>query len=227
MVVAGVVGLTLALGATQAFGTGNGPVVATDNQFEPGSPGSENGYIDAGEIGMFVNDGSNTHTVTATTKGPDGKALFRTGNTSGGQTKRIGGTQFLSEGIYSFRCSIHSFMTGTYEVFEDRAGTTPLPRPEISLKVKSKKLGKVLDSGKVQVKVAAKGPTAAQDISLKAKKGITKKKKLNLAVGAKKTTKLKLTGKGENKLADADSAKVKVVGTVAFGFGDKASKKLK
>ena len=38
--------------------------------------------------------------------------------------------------------------------------------------------------------------------------------------------KLKLSKRGEQKLAGLDSAKVKVAGTVDFGFGDKASKKL-
>jgi hypothetical protein len=175
---------------------------------------------------MLVNDGNNAHTVTADQKGPDGKALFRTGNVPGMSSREIGGTQYLSEGTYDFHCSIHPSMQATLPV-TDGLGGDPESRPKISLKIKSKQLDKVLNSGKLQVNVKAKGPTAAQDVSLKAKKGLTKKKKLNLAVGAKKTTKLKLSGKGASKLAGADSAKVKVEGTVAFGFGDKASKKLK
>jgi plastocyanin len=223
-----VLAVALTLGAIGAFATGNGPVVAIDNEFEPA--GSENGFIDAGEIGFFQNNGSNTHNVTAEAKGPDGKALFRTGNAPGGETRLIRGTQFLSQGIYPFVCTIHPGMEGAYQVFEDRGATTPLPRPEISLKVKSKKLGKVVDSGKLKVKVEAAEPTMAENIALKAKKGkkgITKAKKLNLAAGASKTVKLKLSKRGEAKLAVLDSAKVKVQGTVDFGFGDKASKKLK
>jgi hypothetical protein len=215
---------TLAIGVTQAFGTGVRPTEASDDVFD--SPGA----IDEGFTAVLVNNGNNTHNVTADDKGPDGKPLFRTGNVAGGAMREIDGTQYLSAGSYDFYCSIHpSTMQDTLPV-SDGLGTDPEPRPEISLKLKSKKLAKVVKSGKLKVKVQSEGPTAAQDISLKAKKGkkgITKSKKVNLAAGASKNVKLKLSDKGAGKLADLDSAKVKVQGTVAFGFGDKASKKLK
>ena len=216
---------TLAIGVTQALATGVRPTIAEDNNFD-----TSDGAIDEGFTGVLVNDGpSNTHNVTGDANGPDGKPLFRTGNVPAGQMREIDGTQYLSAGSYAFFCSLHPGMTGTLPV-SDGLGTDPKPRPDISLKVKSKKLGKVVDSGKLKVKVKAKEPTPAEGIRLKGKKGkkaITKGKSLNLAAGAAKTVKLKLSDRGLDKLAGADSAKVKVEGTVDFGFGDKASKKLR
>jgi hypothetical protein len=217
---------TLALGvaATQALATVATPVIATSSaDFDQG------GAIDISGEGVFQNEDMSTHDVTADAKGPDGKALFRTGNTPGGTMRQIQGTEYLSADVYPFHCSIHPNMRDEF-VVDDGRPAPPVPRPEILLKIKSKKLGKVVDSGKLKVKVQSEGPTAAQDISLKAKKGkkgITKGKKLSLAAGASKNVKLKLSDKGLEKLADLDSAKVKVAGTVAFGFGDKATKKLK
>jgi plastocyanin len=209
--------------ATSALGTTNFVSASNSDDYDPPDPD-----IIEGQALPFNNNDTVSHTVTADQTGPDGKPLFRTGTTPGMTTRDVSGTVFLSEGMYDFHCSIHPNMQATLTVFE--VGGEPVPRPEISLKVKSKKLGKVVDSGKLKVKVSAEGPTPGEDISLKAKKGkkgISKGKKLNLAAGASTTAKLKLSKRGEEKLAELDSAKVKVEGTVAFGFGDKASKKLK
>jgi plastocyanin len=221
----GVMLAAAALWATSASATLSVILATSDDQFDTSAPD-----INEGVVAVFDNEDDQSHNVTATGKGPDGKALFRSPTFSGpGELRDVDGTQYLDAGFYDFNCTIHpGTMTGTLEVHDTPSG--PVSRPEISLKVKSRKLGKVVDSGRLKVKVRAEGPTAAQDISLKAKKGkkgITKGKKLNLAAGGSKTVKLKLSKRGEEKLADADSAKVKVQGTVAFGFGDKASKKLK
>ena len=216
--------LVLGAAATQAFATITQPVVAEDS-----TSFLEEGGVDGGDQGTFMNnDDSATHNVTANGRGPDKGPLFKTGNTPANTIRAIRGTEFLTTGNYAFRCTIHPVMEGTLTV--DEARGPALPRPDISLKVKSKKLAKVVDSGKLQVKVKAADPTRAENVTLKAKKGkkgITKAKKLNLAAGGSKTVKLKLSKGGSEKLAAADSAKVKVEGTVDFGFGDKASKKLK
>jgi hypothetical protein len=222
----GAVIATLAFGAlaAQSLATIADPVIATNSaDFDTG------GAIDVSGEGVFDNQDSATHNVTADQKGPDGKALFRTGNVPGETMRQIRGTEYLPAGSYPFTCTIHPSMQAEFVVDNSRP-TDPVTRPEISLKVRSKKLAKVVDSGKLKVKVSAEGPTAAQDISLKAKKGkkgISKGKSLSLAAGGSKTVKLKLSKRGEEKLATLDSAKVKVEGTVAFGFGDKAAKKLK
>ena len=91
----------------------------------------------------------------------------------------------MTTGEYAFHCTIHpDTMTGTLEVLDAGA---PVPRPEISLKVKSKKLGKVVKSGKLKVRVSAGEPTLAENIKLKGRKGkkaVTKAKKLNLPAAA-------------------------------------------
>jgi plastocyanin len=189
--------------------------------------------IDESAILLFQNNDNVTHNVSATAPGPDRKALFRTGNVQGtdsppGGINEVNGTQFLDNGTYGFLCTIHPSMEGTLTVVNHPSG--PVPRPKISLKVKSKKLAKVVKSGKLKVKVSAAEPTDADGVTLTAKKGakgITKKAKLNVNAGDSKTAKLKLKKSALEKLADLEKAKVKVSGGVDFGLGDKASKKLK
>jgi plastocyanin len=191
--------------------------------------------IDEGATLLFQNNDTVTHNVTAQETGPDGKALFRSGNIPGveappGEEVAVNGTQFLDSdaGPYDFLCTIHPAMEGTLTVDDFPAG--PVPRPSIDVKVKSKKLAKVVKSGKLKVKVSASEPTDADGVSLTARKGakgITKRARLNLDAGDSKTAKLKLKKKAAEKLADLEKAKVKVQGAVDFGFGDRASKKLK
>jgi plastocyanin len=216
-----------ALGAATAWG-GPGPpkIVAEDDTFA-----AANQQSDEGELVLFDNNGPNhIHNATADEDGPDGKPLFRTGDVSPPAMDRpVNGTQFLEARTYVFHCTIHpSTMESTLTVNPSASG--PLPRPEISLRVKSKKLEKVVKSGKLKVKVSAAQPTDAEGIELKAKKGrktIAKESDFAVGAGNEDTAKLKLTKKGGKLLADLDKAKVKVAGTVDFGFGDKASKKLK
>jgi plastocyanin len=212
----------LALGATVAW-AGSPNIIATDNEFNLAIY-----EIPEGQRASFQNMGASTHNATADDNGPDGKPLFRTGNVSGGQSGSTAGTEFLVADTYEFRCTIHpSEMQATLSV---TTTGTPVPRPEISLKVKSKKLEKVVDSGKLKVKVTAGTPTDAEGITLSAKKGakgITKRANLNLNAGDSKTAKLKLKKNAAEKLADLEKAKVKVSGEVDFGSPDKASKKLK
>ena len=218
------------LGAA-AFGAaawaGHAPlIIATDNSYSPPPP-----VILEGDLLFLDNNGmNNSHSVTADDGGPGGGPLFDSGIVPAGAPERaVNGTQFLEAGDYGFHCRIHpSQMQGTLQV--DPSPSGPVERPEISLKVKSKKLEKVVDSEKLKVEVTSEGPTDAEGISLKGrkgKKGVTKQKSLDLAAGDRKTTKLKLKDKAVEKLSDLDRAKLKVEGTVEFGFGDKAKRKLK
>jgi plastocyanin len=226
LIVAAVASVAVAAWAAQAFGTAMLITASNSTQYDTTTPD-----ITEGTLAFFQNNDPNeSHTVTADDDGPDGKPLFRTGTVpgGGGAPRAVSGTTFLAEGEYDFHCSIHPVMQGTLRVQD--VGGNPQPRPAISLKIKSKKLGRVVKSGKLKVKVEAAEPTMAEGIKLKAKKGmkgISKRKVLNLAAGGSKTVKLKLSKGGKEKLAGADSAKVKVEGTVDFGFGDKTSKKLK
>lgn len=63
-------------------------------------------FQDLGEIPDFENPvGADApHNVTATTKGPDGKPLFRSKTTTAGSKSLVNGAQYLSAGTYDFFC---------------------------------------------------------------------------------------------------------------------------
>jgi plastocyanin len=211
----------MALGATAWAGSPN--IVADDDFYN-----NDTYQILEGTQANFINDGDNTHTVTADENGPDGKALFRTGNISGGLASDVHGTQHLAAGSYAFHCSIHPEMQAELDVANSPGG--PVARPDIEVAIKSKKLAKVAKSGKLKVEITAAEPTDADGVSLSAKKGrkgITKRANLNLNGGASETVKLRLKKKAEKKLADLEKAKVKVTAEVDFGSPAKASKRLK
>jgi plastocyanin len=217
------VAATLAIGAAQAWATGSIIEATNDTAYDTPTPT----LAAQGTLATFGNGDDVTHTVTADEEGPDGKPLFRTGNTPGMSVRNVDGTQFLSTGFYDFHCSLHPVMQGELEV---GALGAPVERPEISLKVKSKKLEKVVKSGKLKVAVSAEEPTRAEGVSLTAKKGaksIAKRASLNVNPGETQTVKLRLKKKAEEKLAELDKAKVKVTAEVDFGSPAKASKKLK
>jgi plastocyanin len=224
-------GLSLAIVGTLALGAvawAGGPATPTIDAMDQTSFSSVPDEVSPGSRVNFSNQDVVTHNVTADEKGPDGKALFRTDNVGGGNLAEVRGVRFLEVGSYPFTCTIHPNMQAVLTIGGDGPG--PFPRPEIDVKVKSKKLAKVVESGKLKVKVSADEPTDADGVSLRAKKGakgITKKANLNLNAGDSKTAKLKLKKKALEKLADLEKAKVKVQGTVDFGFGNKAAKKLK
>ena len=78
LTIASLATLLMGVAATQALGTVADPVVAIDD-----TDFSMNGAIDVSGEGVFDNQDTVTHNVTADAKGPDGKPLFRSGNTPG------------------------------------------------------------------------------------------------------------------------------------------------
>jgi plastocyanin len=196
-------------------------IVAADNSF-PASPFN----TDQGVVVPFQNGGGNQHNVTASATGPDGSALFRSSTISGGQTTQVNGTQYLTPGNYPFLCTIHGpSMSGTLVV---TGSGTPQARPEITLKVISRKLAKVATKGKLLIEVSA--ATRSDDVSVEAKLGKTSLGKaggLNLAAGAKQSVTLKLNKAAKNKLRSKKKATVTVAGTVPFGSPASAKGKLK
>jgi plastocyanin len=180
--------------------------------------------IDQGEVATLDNPAGTQHNVFATTDGPDGNELFRSETVSSAQTP-VNGTQYLTAGTYSFICTIHSGMTADLVVTGNGA---PVARPDVSVKVVSSDLDKVVSSRKLKVKLTA----AAQSdgISVIARKGARKlasKTNVDLAAGTSKTLKLQLTPSGRKAIKDLDSAKVKVTSSLPFGAPDTAKRKLR
>jgi hypothetical protein len=162
--------------------------------------------------------------VTATVNGPDGGKLFASPTLAAGNQAPVNGVQYLDPGSYAFFCTVHPDMTGTLVVTPTG---TPVARPQIALKVLSKKIEKVVSSATLKVKVSA--ATESDDVVLVAKKGARKvasKRNVDLAAGSSQTVKLHLTGAGKHALKGHRSATVKVTGTVPFGSPASAKRKL-
>jgi plastocyanin len=184
----------------------------------------QNFNIDQGTLASFSNPAGTDHNVNASGKGPDGKTLFRA-NTIAGGTTPVNGTQYLSQGKYHFVCTIHFGMEADLTV---SGNGTPVARPDIEVKLLSRNLDKVVASRRLKVQVAAE--TESDDIELVARKGARKlasKKGVDLAAGAKRTLKLRLTNAGRNAIDDLDAAKVKLTGSVPFGRPDSAKRTLR
>src|SRR5689334_13849843 len=97
--IAGLTAAALLLVAGYAFGAA--PIVA-----QPDNTYSAPSYtINQGEVATLQVTGSD-HNATATQKGPDGMALFRSPTITGGQTQ-VNGTQYLTGGTYTFFCTVH------------------------------------------------------------------------------------------------------------------------
>jgi plastocyanin len=207
----------VALAAGMAFGAPATIVGTGSNTFAPPT------YTqDQGDLSVLQSTG--THNVTATQSGPDGGALFRSATISSGTTP-VNGTQYLTTGSYSFLCTVHGpSMSGTLNV--SGAGT-PQPRPQISLKLQSRKLEKVAKKGKLQVAITS--TASSGEASLTAKLGkltIARAQDLSLSAGRQSRV-LKLTKQGKAKLARKSKATIVLNGTIAFGSPATAKGKLK
>jgi plastocyanin len=206
-------GTTHAFGATETITSSPGCCTFTKPAFA----------IDPGQVATYQNPGGVSHNVYASGNGPDGAPLFSSETIDSGQTP-VNGTQYLGPGSYPFICTIHPEMVAELAV---TANGIPLARPDIEVKVLSSKLGKVVSSGKLKVKVSAS--TESDDIVLVARKGARKlgsKPNIDLAAGSSRSVKLRLTGAGKNALEDLESARVKVTGAVPFGSPDSGKRKL-
>jgi plastocyanin len=213
----GALGAGVALGASETITTSAVSDTFTKNNFA----------TDQGEVVRFQNTslGSTDHNVTSAANGPDGKKLFRTPDIGAGQSAAVNGTQYLTQDKYHFTCTLHPGMEADLTV---SGNGTPVPRPDIELKVLSRKLDRVVGSGRMKVRVTAQ--TESDDVDFVAKKGAKKlasKSGVDLGAGDTRRLRLKLTNAGEAALDDLDRAKVKVTGTVPFGAPDSAKRTLR
>ncbi|MEK6250682.1 MAG: plastocyanin/azurin family copper-binding protein [Actinomycetota bacterium] len=180
--------------------------------------------IDPGQVATFQDLDGVSHNVTASGNGPDGEVLFSSDTITSGQAP-VNGTQYLGTGSYPFVCTVHPGMAANLVV---TGNGSPVARPGVVLTVVSKKLDRVLASGKLKVKVSSSA--VSSDVVLTARKGAKKlgsKGNIDVAAGASPTVKLPLTQSGKNALKDLGSAKVKVSSAVPFGSPSTAKRKLR
>jgi plastocyanin len=153
--------------------------------------------IDQGEKVTLRNMDIAGHDVTAAKTGDDGKPLFRSDLVAPGSSGPVPGTEYLTTGTYPFVCSVHPGMDATLEVTS--AGTpVPRPQPGVTIKVVSRDLQRVVDSGRLKLKV--RSSKASLVVGARAKAG-----KKSIALGSRK---LKWDGgQGRVKLKLSDSAR--------------------
>jgi len=134
--------------------------------------------IDQGENVSVQNFDLAGHDVVSEKSGDDGKPLFRSEVINPGGSGPVEGAEYLTTGTYPFFCSLHPGMEATLEV---TSAGQPQPRPgtNITVKVVSRDLQRVVDTGKLKLGVrSAKGT-----ITLGAR---AKTRKSSIALGSKK-----------------------------------------
>lgn len=193
------------------------------NRFSP-----EVTTIDQGERVSFSNLDFSTHNVTASGRGDDGNPLFASDQIGAGESGPVRGTEYLTTGGYEFVCTLHPGMGGTLQV--SSAGTPltrPDPPPQLTLKVLSSDLQKVVRSGRLAVRVAV-NEAAAVKLTARARFG---RKSISLgggsatfARGSTRALTIKLSSRARRALAGARRASVTVSG-VATDAGGQTTRK--
>jgi plastocyanin len=175
--------------------------------------------IDQGEKVTFRNSDLAGHDVVSKKAGDDSKPLFRSDVVAPGSSGPVTGTEYLTTGTYPFFCSIHPGMEATLEVTS--AGTpVPRPQPSVTLKVASKDLQKVVDSGKLKLRVRSSKASLVLGARAKKRKG-------SIALGSKKVewdggsgrVNLKLSKAARKALGKRKRAKVTATVTADHGGG--------
>lgn len=134
--------------------------------------------IDQGEKVTLTNFDVAGHDVVSEKPGDDGKPLFRSDLIAPGQSGPVVGTEYLVTGTYDFFCSIHSGMDATLEVTS--AGTPePRPQPAVTVKIRSSDLQRVVDTGKLKLRIQSAKATVT--VGARATTG-----KTSIALGSKK-----------------------------------------
>jgi plastocyanin len=165
--------------------------------------------IDRGATATFQNQdpGTSPHDVISVDSGAGNKPLFSSAQINLGQTP-VNGTESLGAGTYRFFCTVHpTQMSGELVV-------TPSASPTVEVKVLSRKLGPVISSRKLKVKL--RGLLPSKDVSLTARKGSRKlgtMRGIDLPAGASRTVRLPLSRSGSNSLSGRGAAEVKVTAT--------------
>ena len=175
--------------------------------------------IDQGEKVTLQNMDVAGHDVVSEKAGDDSKPLFRSDIVAPGSSGPVVGTEYLTTGTYPFFCSIHPGMESTLEVTS--AGTpVPRPKPGVTLTVRSGDLQRVVESGKLKLRIRTSKSTLTVGARAKKKKG-------SIALGSKKVewdggsgrVVLKLSDSAQEALGKRESAKVIATVTADHGGG--------
>jgi plastocyanin len=208
-----------AIAASSAFAVAQ-PIVAGDNAYT-----QPTFTMDQGDRPVLQNTGPlNMHDVFSRTNGPDGALLFQSDTINPGQTATLNGTQYLTQGTYSFFCNVHPLeMSANLQV--SGAGT-PVARPRVDVKLGAGKLSKLAKKGKVPVTV--KAVTQSDDVEVLLRLGksvIGSQSAIDLLAGQSRKLNVKLTKSGKSKLGKKNKASIKATGEVPFGAPDSAKRK--
>ena len=151
--------------------------------------------IDQGEKVTLTNLDVAGHDVVSEKSGDDSQPLFRSDLVEAGQSGPVVGTEYLVTGTYDFFCSVHSGMAATLEVTS--AGTPePRPQPDVTVKIRSSDLQRVVDTGKLKLRIESAKATVT--VGARATAG-----KTSIALGSKKLQWDGGAGRVTLKLSDA------------------------
>jgi plastocyanin len=178
-------------------------------------------YSDRGDLVQFQHGGGGPHNVTST-QFSGGVRLFSSATIRSGTTP-VNGTQSLAPGTYPFICTIHDGMAAQL-VVRPSAAPPPSPspsRPDIEVAIRSRSLDRVVDTGRLAVKVRALTPS--NDIKLIATWNghvLARKANIDLVAGQVRKPVLRVRERFHAALVDRERAKVKLRGTVPGGLAD-------
>jgi plastocyanin len=173
------------------------------------------------------NDNGMAHNVISNGRIGGGR-LFRSATITGslaGTQAPVSGTQYLRQGDYTFFCSIHPNMEATLRV---TGAGDPVPRPAFRLAIITRRLEKAQNTGRVRVKI--RGITKSENVTLHlrfGKRQLATKRNVDVAPGQVRRPFMQLTRAGMARIAGREQAKLKLVGTVAFGKTRAVKKLLK
>ena len=180
--------------------------------------------IDQGEKVTLQNLDLAGHDVTSHQTGDDGKALFGSALVSPASSGAVAGTEYLTAGNYAFFCSVHPGMEAVLEV---TSAGQPVARPEtegLKVKVISTNLDRVVESGKLKLRVTSRKGSVLVGARAEKRKGSLAlgSKEVSFTERAERRVVLKLSDDARKKLGKRRRATVIATATANHGGGHTA-----
>ena len=180
--------------------------------------------IDQGEKVSLQNLDISGHDVTSHHTGDDGKPLFGSALVSPASSGPVAGTEYLTTGSYDFFCSIHPGMEATLEV---TSAGQPVTRPEtegLKVKVVSRSLDRVVESGKLKLRVTSRQGSVLVGARAEKRKGSLAlgSKEVQFEERAERRVVLKLSDDARKKLGKRNKATVIATATASHSGGHTA-----